>query len=56
MSQNSYDDRCLCKKCFIKLNKPSKKEIKRIVLSYNKEQCEYCKRMDFIVEYIEDGD
>lgn len=50
MSQN------LCRKCFIKLHKPSKRAIKRIVLSYDKEQCDYCKRTDFIVDYVEDDD
>lgn len=44
--------RCLCRKCFIRLYKPSRKEIKNIVMSFDKETCEYCGRMDFVVDDI----
>lgn len=47
-----YCDRNYCKRCFIKNNKLSKKEIKSIVLSEEKEQCDCCKRIDFIVEDV----
>ena len=44
----------LCKKCFIKIQKPSKKDIKKIVMSDEKYECDCCHRTDFIVEYIEE--
>ena len=33
MSQQDYFEQNLCRKCFIKLCKPSKKEIKKMVMS-----------------------
>lgn len=53
MSQHDYFDD-LCKRCFIKNSKPTKKEIKKIVLSEEKYQCSCCKKTDYIVEYLED--
>ena len=44
----------LCKKCFIRIRKPSKKDIKKIVLSDEPCECESCGRFDYIVEYVED--
>ena len=46
----------LCKECFIKLAKPSKKTIKSIVLTDYEETCEHCGKVGPIVDYIEDGD
>lgn len=50
--QDIYDN--LCRKCFIINCKPSKKEIQRIVLTEYKEQCECCKRVDYIVDFVEE--
>lgn len=50
--QDIYES--LCKKCFIKVQKPSKKDIKKMVMSDEKYECDCCHRTDFIVEYIEE--
>ncbi len=53
MSQNEmYED--LCKRCYIRIMKPTKKEIKKMVMSEEQYQCDCCKKTDFIVEYLED--
>lgn len=53
MSQNEmYED--LCKRCYIRIMKPTKKEIKKMVMSEDQYQCDCCKKTDFIVEYLED--
>ena len=44
----------LCKKCYIKIQNPSKKDIKKMVMSEEKYQCDSCHRNDVIVEYIEE--
>ena len=54
MSQQDYFEQILCRKCFIKLCKPSKKEIKKMVMSEEQYQCDCCHKTDFIVEYLED--
>ena len=46
----------LCKNCFIKLVKPTKKEIKRIVLTESKSTCENCGRIGPVVDGIADED
>lgn len=53
MSQQELYD-TLCKKCYIKNCKPSKKEIKGIILTDYKERCECCGKVDYIVDYIEE--
>ena len=50
--QELYSD--LCKKCYIKINKPTKNEIKKLVMSEEKYQCNCCRKTEFIVEYVED--
>ena len=50
--QDLYEN--LCKKCYIKIMKPTKKEIKKMVMSDDKYQCDCCHKTDFIVEYLED--
>lgn len=50
--QDIYES--LCKNCYIKIQKPSKKDIKKIVMSEYKERCENCGKVTEIVEYIED--
>lgn len=44
----------LCRKCYIKIMKPTKKEIKKMVMSEEEYQCECCHKTDYIVEYVED--
>jgi hypothetical protein len=50
--QDIYDN--LCKKCYIKVMHPTKKEIKKIVMSEEQYQCDCCNKTDYIVEYVED--
>ena len=50
--QDMYEN--LCKKCYIKIMKPTKKEIKKMVMSDDKYQCDCCHKTDYIVEYVED--
>lgn len=50
--QDMYTD--LCKKCYVKINKPTKKEISKIVLTYYKGKCSCCGREDYLVDYLED--
>lgn len=46
----------LCKQCYVKLKKPSKKVIKKMELTSYKAMCEVCGRMERIVEYIWEPD
>lgn len=50
--QDMYES--LCKKCYIRIMKPTKKEIKKIIMSDEKYQCDCCNKNDYIVEYVED--
>lgn len=50
--QDMYES--LCKKCYIRIMKPTKKEIKKIVMSDDEYQCDCCNKTDYIVEYVED--
>jgi hypothetical protein len=50
--QDMYDS--LCKKCYIRIMKPTKKEIKKMVMSDDEYQCDCCNKTDYIVEYVED--
>ena len=53
MSQNDMYE-CLCKRCFIKINKVNKKEIKKMVMSEEEYTCDKCGKLDLIVDYVED--
>lgn len=53
-NEEMYD--MLCKKCYVKIMKPSKRDIKRIIMSEENEKCECCGRIGPFVEYVEDGD
>lgn len=53
MNKQDYLENNLCKKCFIKHCKPTKKEIKQIVMSDEQYECDYCHKNDYIVEYLE---
>lgn len=48
--QEFYED--LCKTCYIKIYKPTKKQIKRLVLSEDPYPCNCCHKERPIVEYI----
>lgn len=50
--QDMYEN--LCKKCYIRIMKPTKKEIKKIVMSEEEYECEACHKTGCIVEYVED--
>lgn len=50
--QEIYDS--LCKKCYIKVMKPTKKEIKKMVMSEEEYPCDCCHKTGEIVEYVED--
>lgn len=49
--QDMYEN--LCKKCYIKIMKPTKKEIKKMIMSDDEYQCDCCHKTDYIVEYVE---
>lgn len=44
----------LCKKCYIKINKPTKNEIKKLVMSEENYECNCCHKTGQIVEYVEE--
>ena len=46
----------LCKQCYVSLKKPSKKEVKKVVLTTYKDQCENCHKVDRLVEYTWEKD
>lgn len=50
--QDIYES--LCKKCYIRIMKPTKKEIKKMVMSEEQYQCDCCNKTNYIVEYVED--
>lgn len=50
--QDMYEN--LCRKCYIKIFKPTKKEIKKMIMSDYEYQCDCCHKTDYIVEYVED--
>lgn len=45
-----------CKQCFVKLKKPSKKSVKKIILTEYKDRCDNCGRIDRLVEYTWEND
>ena len=53
MSQHDMYEN-LCKKCYIRIMKPTKKEIKKMVMSDDEYQCDCCHKTCSIVEYVED--
>lgn len=53
MNQQYYYEN-LCKRCFVKINNPTKKEIGKIVMSEEKYECNCCHRIIEIVEYVEE--
>ena len=54
MGKQDYLDQQLCRKCFIKHLKPTKKEIKKLVMSEEEYQCDCCHKTAQVVEYLED--
>lgn len=55
MSENN-DFNTLCKRCYLKKYKISKKNINQIILSNWREECECCGKIDKIVVDIKDAD
>lgn len=47
-----YSD--LCKACYISIMKPSKKEIKKIVMTPYEAECDCCHKTKLIVDFVED--
>ena len=47
-------DQNLCKQCFIKLKRPSKKTIKNMILTTYEDRCENCGKTGRVVEYTWD--
>ena len=50
--KEAYSD--LCKACYIHVMKPSKKEIKKIVMTPYETECERCHKTKQVVDYVED--
>ena len=46
----------LCKDCYIRIMKPSKKKIKKIVMTPYEGKCDKCGRISVLVDYVEDDD
>lgn len=57
-SKMSYQetDSNYCKQCFVKIKKPSKKSIKKMILTEYKDRCENCGRIERLVEYTWEND
>ena len=50
-----YESDCnLCKQCYIKLKKPSKRVIKKMILTTYEDQCENCGKYGRLVDLIWD--
>lgn len=45
-----------CKRCYIKVNKPSKDDIKHMIMTEYEDKCEKCGRVSELVDYIEERD
>lgn len=50
--KEAYSD--LCKACYIRIMKSSKKEIKKIVMTPYETECECCHKTKQVVDYVED--
>lgn len=46
----------LCKQCYVELKKPSKKSLKKMVLTEYKALCDECGRIDRLVDYTWEKD
>lgn len=42
----------LCKQCYVELKKPSKKAIKKVILTTYKDKCNNCQRIDRLVDCV----
>ena len=56
MSQLDYFEQNLCKKCFMKKHKLSRKSIDRIVFTPYMEECDSCHQITALVDYIEEDE
>lgn len=55
MSNQEYNYEKLCRKCYVKLLKPTKKEISKIVMTEYDDKCDNCGRVCKLVDYIEEN-
>ena len=46
----------LCKKCWVQLKKPSKRNMKKMGLTSYKDECENCGSLNRLVDYIGNDD
>ena len=46
----------LCKSCYVKIKKPSKRNMKKMGLTSYKDECENCGSLDRLVDYIWNDD
>ena len=46
----------LCRQCYIKLKRPSKKSLKKMILTEYKDKCQQCGRVERLVEYTWEND
>lgn len=44
----------LCRACYIRIMRPTKKEIKKLVMSEEAYTCDCCRKTAPIVEYVEE--
>lgn len=49
-------DCCLCKQCYVKIKRPSKKSLKKMVLTEYKDYCDNCSHLERLVEYTWEND
>ena len=54
MDYQDLYEKSLCKKCYIKAAKLTKKEIQKIIMSEEKYTCDACGKFDYIVEDVEE--
>ena len=52
--QERYKEMALCKKCYVKLVNPSKREIKNMVMTEYDDICDNCGKFKHLVDYIEE--
>ena len=46
----------LCKKCWVQLKKPSKRNMKKMGLTTYKDECANCRSVDRLVDYLWDDE
>lgn len=56
IKETNMEYESLCKKCYLKKHKLSKKHINHMVFTPYMEECDCCHKIDKLVEYIEEDD